>query len=317
MAQMSTKPKYEEFLPVGVIQTTVNATFAWPCEKGAIPKMSLNQDAHSWQEICKAMRAFKDGDLAPKVVVLPELSLPRTRLDDFEKLVAGLNVIAFVGVDYRLDRVNNRVYNDGIVFIPSNFWKSRPSRNCTRVVFGKTHPAPKEKEKLKKLTPSWTYCGDDKVYIFDLEQYGCIGVSICYDFMDLERALMYRGKVHHLFVLAYNRDLGMFRSLADSLSRTVYCNVVVCNTGIYGGSVAVAPYHEAFKRTLYSHDGKELFTTQVVNLPVRGLDKARQGNGDIVKIKEREENVFKDPPPGVIEHVALPWHTQMLKPSTQ
>ncbi len=41
MAQMSTKPKYEEFLPVGVIQTTVNATFAWPCEKGAIPKMSL------------------------------------------------------------------------------------------------------------------------------------------------------------------------------------------------------------------------------------------------------------------------------------
>lgn len=270
-------------------------------KKSDAPKMTSSQDAHAWQEICKAMRAFKDrdGGLSPKVVVLPELSLPRTRLDDFEKLVGGLNVIAFVGVDYRLDRVHNRVYNDGMVFIPNNFWESRPSRYCTRVVFGKTHAAPKEKKKLKDLIPSWTYCGDDKVYIFDLEQYGRMGVSICYDFMDLERALMYRGKVHHLFVLAYNRDLGMFRSLADSLSRTVYCNVVVCNTGIYGGSVAVAPYHEAFKRTLYSHDGKELFTTQVVNLPVRGVEEARNGKGETIIHIERPANVFKDPPPGV------------------
>ena len=137
-----------------------------------------------------------------------------------------------------------------------------------------------------------------------MEEYGRIGVSICYDFMDLERALMYRGKVHHLFVLAYNRDLGMFRSLADSLSRTVYCNVVVCNTGIYGGSVAVAPYYKSFKRTLYSHDGKGLFTTQVVNLPVRDLEQARCRQSQV-----REKKIFKDPPPGV-----MMLNTQTLNP---
>jgi len=299
---MTSEFKYEAFLPVGIIQTTVNAELAWQ-KKGKVPQMTSAQDAHAWQEICKALRAFKDkdGDLAPKVVVLPELSLPRTRLDDFEKLVGGLNIIAFVGVDYRLVRTKNKnkVYNDGIVFIPNNFWKSRPSRNCTRVVFGKTYAAPREEEKLKELIPSWEYCGDDKVYIFDMEQYGLIGVSICYDFMDIERALMYRGKVHHLFVLAYNRDLEMFRSLADSLSRTVYCNVVVCNTGIYGGSVAVAPYRAAYNRTIYSHDGKGLFTTQVVKLPVRGVEYARSGKGETIKLKGEVENVFKDPPPGV------------------
>ena len=301
---MSPKHKYDEVLPVGIIQTTVNAELAWP-RTGAKPQMTSAQDAHAWQEICKAMRALKDGDVAPKVVVLPELSLPRTRLNDFERLVGSLNVIAFVGVDYRLDRGAKRAWNEGVVFIPTGFWKNRPSRNCARVVFGKTHAAPGESRALKGLTPSWSYSGDDKVYIFDAEQYGRIGVSICYDFMDLERAVMYRGRVHHLFVMAYNKDLGMFRSLADSLSRTVFCNVVVCNTGFYGGSVAVSPYHAAFKRTLYSHDGKGLFTTQVVNLPVRGVERALRGKGDKTIVKKREEKVFKEPPPGVSELVNL------------
>lgn len=293
---IATNIQLDEVLPVGIIQTTINAKLAWP-RSGAVPQMSPSQDAHVWQEICKAMRAFKDGNLAPKIVVLPELSLPRTRLNDFEKLVAALNVIAFVGVDYRLDRTMKQAWNEGVVFIPANFFESRPSRSCTRIVFGKTHPAPAEKEALKGLSPSWSYSGDDKVYVFDAEQYGRIGVSICYDFMDLERAVLYRGKVHHLFVLAYNRDLGMFRSLAESLSRTVFCNVVVCNTGFYGGSMAVSPYHQAFKRTLYSHDGSGLFTTQVVNLPIRGIDQAllpKEGTE-----KRESEKEFKDPPPGI------------------
>jgi len=312
---MSNKPKYDEYLPVGIIQTTVNAELAWP-KNGTSPKMSAAQDAHAWQEICKALRAFKDGDVAPKMVVLPELSLPRTRLVDFEKLVCALNVIAFVGVDYRLNRAEKQVRNEGIVFIPTGFWRGRPSRNCTRVVFGKFHAAPGERSALNKLSPSWSFIGDENVYVFDAGQYGRIGVSICYDFMDLERALMYRNRVHHLFVLAYNKDLGMFRSLADSLSRTVFCNVIVCNTGIFGGSIAVAPYHAAYKRTLYSHSGNGLFTTQVVRLPVKGIEEAMNGKTGAIKQKERTEKLFKDPPPGVIEEPNLSLVGQTLKQPT-
>ena len=309
---MSSDPVYEENLSVGIIQTTVNAELAWP-RNCASPRMSSAQDAHAWQEICKAMRALKDGDVVPKIVVLPELSLPRTRLIDFEKLVCGLNVIVFAGVDYRLDRDVKQARNEGVVFVPSGFWKGRPSRSCTSIIFGKSYAAPGEKSALQKLRPSWSYVGDNKVYIFDAEKHGRIGVSICYDFMDLERAVMYRGRVHHLLVLAYNRDLGMFRSLADSLSRTVFCNVVVCNTGFHGGSIAVSPYHAAYKRTLYSHDGNDLFTTQVVRLPVRGLDQALRGKGEKISTKSREVKVFKDPPPGVSESSILTLASQTLK----
>jgi|CZKV01.1.fsa_nt_gi predicted amidohydrolase len=308
---MSVKFKFDEELAVGIIQTTVNWKLAWP-RTSAKPCMSSAQDAHAWLEICKAMRALKDGDVAPKIVVLPELSLPRTRLADFEKLVCALNVVAFVGVDYRLNHATKQARNEGMVFIPAGFWKGRPSRNCTSIIFGKSHAAPGEKSALKKLSPSWSHVGDDKVYVFDAAKYGRIGVSICYDFMDLERAVMYRGRVHHLFVLAYNQDLGMFRSLADSLSRTVFCNVVVCNTGFYGGSVAVSSYHAAYRRTLYSHDGNGLFTTQVVKLPVRGVEQALRGKGEKITIKKRDEKVFKDPPPGVIEPAILTLAGQTL-----
>lgn len=307
---MSINIRFEEDLAVGIIQTTVNATLAWP-ESANKPKMSHGQDDHAWQEICKGMRALKDGDVAPKVVVLPELSLPRTRLEDFEKLVCTLNALVFVGVDYRLNSKMKCAHNEGLVFIPNGFWDRRRSRKCTRIIFGKSHAAPGERSKLGKLSPPWSHVGDDKVYVFDAEKYGRIGVSICYDFMDLERAVLYRGRVHHLFVLAYNRDLGMFRSLADSLSRTVFCNVIVCNTGFYGGSIAVSPYHAAYKRTLYSHDGSCLFTTQTVKLPVRGIEQALLGNAETITVKSRDEKVFKDRPPGVGEPTN---HTLVTEP---
>jgi hypothetical protein len=57
-------------------------------------------------------------------------------------------------------------------------------------------------------------------------------------------------------------------------------------------------YYEAFRRTLYLHEGGRLFSTQVIQLPVLGIDRARAG------LNERREErktiqLFKDPPPGI------------------
>lgn len=309
---MSKPSNQEEKLAIGIVQTTVDAKQAW--EVGSRqPKMAAVQDEYVWMELRKAMRAFKDGGLKPKFVVFPELSLPRTRLADFERLVADLNVIVFIGADYLLNRQTKIAENQGVVFIPRGFFRGHPSRYCSRLVFGKTYGAPGEKDKLNALIPPWSFHGDQKVYVFDGAEYGRIGVSICYDFMDIERALMYRGKIQHLFVLAYNQDLGMFRSLADSLSRTVFCNVVICNTGHFGGSLAVSPYYTAYNRTLYSHDGKGLFTTQVVELPLRKLVQAQQGKLNARKLNAKEEPEFKRPPPGFQDRATLKLKNKKLE----
>ena len=124
-------------------------------------------------------------------------------------------------------------------------------------------------------------------------------MSICYDLMDLDRALLYQGRVHHLFVLAYNMDVESFRYHAESLSRTMFCNVVICNTGFYGGSVAVSPFYEPWRRTIYRHDGNNMLATQVVKLPVKSLDDAQAGIVDRANPADPcSKRLFKNLPPG-------------------
>ncbi|WP_269631217.1 carbon-nitrogen hydrolase family protein [Pelomonas sp. BJYL3] len=290
-------PTLVDSLTLGVIQTTLNSKLAWSAASGE-PKIAAGEDNRAWHEIRRAMRALADHDDQPRIVLLPELALPRTRLDDFEQLVCSMNAIAIVGVDYRLDHVKKSAKNEGLVIVPRNFWKRIPSRNAARVWFGKRDPAPAEASDLAKYIPPWTFDADPNVYVFDAGPYGRIGVSICYDFMDIERALLYRGRVHHLFVIAYNRDVKLFESLAVSLSRTIFCNVVVCNTGYFGGSLVVTPYYDAFKRIGYSVDGGQLFTAQCVSLPVRDLDAAIHGSDT------KPKATYKHLPPGFMASIA-------------
>lgn len=273
---ISERPALVEAFTLGVIQTTLDSAVAWNASSGS-PRISASEDGRAWHEIRRAMRALADHDDQPRIILLPELALPRTRLDDFERLVCSMNALTIIGVDYRLDHRTKSAKNEGLVLVPRNFWKRTPSRYAARVWFGKRDPAPAEASGFKKYASPWAFHADPNVYVFDAGPYGRIGVSICYDFMDIERALLYRGRVHHLFVIAYNRDVKLFESLAVSLSRTVFCNVVVCNTGYFGGSLVVTPYYEAFKRIGYSVDGGELFTAQCVQLPVRDLDAAIHG----------------------------------------
>src|SRR3546814_5336832 len=126
---------------------------------------------------------------------------------------------------------------------------------------------------LKKLiAAAYTFKRDPSVWLLDGGAIGTFGVMVCYDFLDLERIAMYRGRVQHLFILALNKDATSFRHVAEAVAQMVFRNVVICNCGHFGGSLAVSPYRQPERRTIYQHAGAGLATGQLIELPVAPLD---------------------------------------------
>lgn len=275
------------FLNVGLIQTTTDATSAWPEAVG--PPMNSLEQARAWEEIRWCLRCFRNSDPKPQIILIPELAVPRGRIDDLRRAAMSTGTVVIAGVDYNLDYQNQAVRNEAVVIIPDRWHKSERSWKATSMVVGKTYPARKEEAALQK-GGGWRFEKEPHMWVFEAGEAGRFGVAICYDFLDLQRALMYRQQIQHLFVVSYNRDVESFLHMSESLARTIYCNVVVSNTGFYGGSLVVTPYIEPWRRTVYRHNGNQMLTHQVVQLPVASLIDAQEVRGP--------NETFKSLPPG-------------------
>jgi hypothetical protein len=288
---------FRERLRVCLLQTNCAPVF-WELEP--VDRAVYAEELWSYVRGCvAALRLTPDR---PDIVLLPELALPRSRVADLERFATDLALIVIVGLDYLIGPDKLDATNEAYVLVPDNWRTKGFGRFCQRIRVGKTYPAPKEAQALK--TRGLNFKQDPTYYLFDGVDIGRFGVAICYDLMDLERAALYAGRIQHLFVIAYNQDTQSFFHISESLSRVMFCNVVICNTGYYGGSVAVAPYYIPWKRTIYKHEGFALATSQVVTLPVLDLVEAQHGVRKKVPT-DGEELLFKNPPPQLQQRLIL------------
>lgn len=289
---------FEEHLRVGVIQTTVDNIAAWMAEPGL--NMAKIEEERAVAEIQQHLAALNIETPAPKIILLPEVSVPLGYVDRLRRMAATMNAIIIAGLDFEevASSTPRAVRNRAAVIIP-NRWDSPRSSTATVRYVGKTYPSFEENELLR--TKGYTFHSAPEIWIFDAGRYGRFGVAICFDFLDLERVAVYRMQLQHLFILAYNKDASTFDHAAEALIRMVYCNVVICNTGHHGGSIAVSPFKRPEKRTIYRHTGIGLSTSQTIDLPVRHLVEAQRGSPT-----SGGERTFKALPPGasaVVEHL--------------
>jgi len=280
---------YRSSLRVGLIQTNCPSEYwSMPATKKAVYSDEL------WNYIKGCFAAFLVGQERPDIVLLPELALPRYRIFQLQSMALRLGIIVIAGLDYILNSKKLEVANEAVVIIPDNWQTKTFGHYCQQIRVGKIYPAPKELEELEKR--GFKFKQETVYYLFDAHELGRFGVAICYDLMDLERAALYGGFIQHLFVLAYNQDTQSFFQIAEAFSRVMFCNVVICNTGHFGGSVAIAPYYRPWKRLVYRHEGARLATSQVIELPVRELVKAQGGEHTTISVPS-EEQLFKNRPP--------------------
>lgn len=293
---------FENFLNVGLIQTTLNAPNAWA--KG--PPMSKWEEELARKEIQKALLSFKSDGNCADIILLPELAAPRGMLNDIKYYARQLDAVIICGLDYRTvstktvaKKTIRTVSNEAHLFIPRHWRMHKRRSRVSSYRIGKTYAAHEEIRLLKSV--GCEFQSDPNMYIFDAGELGKFAVLICFDLMDIHRASLYRGRIDHLFVLAYNRDQTSFGHLAEAVSRSVFCNVVICNTGHHGGSLAVSPYRDPWHRTIYKHEGQGLFASQIVRLPVASLIAHK-----VLPSSARPNQLeFKALPPGIEKAVKL------------
>jgi hypothetical protein len=295
----------EEFrntIRIGLIQT--NCAESYWGGMSAEDKIMYSRELWSFIQGCFA--GFQKAREVPDIVLLPELAIPRHRLYELKTISNNLGIIVIAGLDYLINSVAATFSNEACVIVPEQY--KRRSATCHDIRVGKIFAAPRERDEFSKH--GFRLKADNTYYVFDGGHLGRFGVAICYDLMDLQRATLYTRRIQHLFVLAYNKDIQSFLQIAEALSRIMFCNITICNTGRFGGSVVIAPYYRPWKRLVYRHEGAALGTSQIVEIPVRQLVDAQQG-ARVTLPSEQPEYLFKHRPP--LFETSAPNKTKTIK----
>lgn len=296
-----------ESLIVGVIQTSLDHMTAWQSGgswQDAV-QISRFEEMRAKKEIRHFFSALRGLDRKPDIVLLPELAIPLGFERKLNRIAERLECVVIAGLDYRIRKATPpTVSNEAVVIVPRRLKGKRIAAQTASRYVGKTYGAPGELRKLGGIAPPVTFQPNPTVWLFESYELGNFGVAVCYDFLDLDRIVLYRNRVQTLFILAYNQDITSFDHVAESIARTVFCNVVVCNCGHFGGSMAVSPYILPYKRTIYRHSGNKLPNAQIIELPLRSLADHQNGRGPV--------DTFKSRPPGFVTHVPTNMQTTLL-----
>lgn len=284
----------EEYIRVAIIQTTLDQNVAWDSGSVYKPRMDNAEAKRIWLEANRIISDYDsmEPEKRPHIILFPEFSVAKLYQNDIEKWAKLLGCIIIAGYDFDVD--GGKVVNQAVCAIPYQWPHGNGKTKGKSFLFGKRFPAFTERKYIKDC--GFEFKPSDRFFILDAGDYGKIGLAICADFYDIERFALYKGRIQHLFIIAYNKDVKSFYFLAEAISRLVYCNVVICNTGFYGGSICFSLYKDDFKRYIYKHEGMRLFTSQIVQLPVKAFADAQKPNAGKTEFKSQPPSYFSVTP---------------------
>lgn len=90
--------------------------------------------------------------------------------------------------------------------------------------------------------------------------------SICYDATDLKLASDLKNKTDLFVILAHNKDVSTFDTMASALHYHMYQHVALVNKGEFGGSTIQAPYREQYHRLISHAHGSNQISINVADL---------------------------------------------------
>lgn len=222
---------------------------------------------------------FKALNVASKenadFLIFPELFMPSDYVNKYVSTSSQKHSIIIIGgMEWNHHQtINGKKYirNQGFISLPIvNDNSSQNYYTKAHVLFfSKLYPAPTEMEYLSKN--GYYFENGNKVFLFSSKKFGNWAILICIDYLNLPIQVLLQGKIQTLFVIAYNKDVEYYYSLSDSLHRILLCNIVVCNTGVFGGSHAYTPLRKKHLRNVFQTRGNDVNTAVTIELPIKQL----------------------------------------------
>ncbi len=265
----------------------------------------------------------------PNLVVFPELAVPQPEARTVRDLVAKTGIASLSGLYWRQLKpvyaaqgstfaLRSWFVNEAELALPVGHDDPGPtSVRWYRV--RKPLPAHIESGLASALSCRWGRDGrrsGERVqwamvkgrrwYRFLHPAWGDFTVAICADLLDAAPWHSLRGEIMHLFMVAFNRDVGLFDALTWVRAYENFANVVTVNDGRYGGSVLWTPKRH-HRRELGRMRGSDLSVIADVRVPVRSLFQHQKVGVDEAKrfsmeewlgVSREQDDQFKAPPPG-------------------
>ncbi len=182
----------------------------------------------------------------PEIIVLPELSLPRSMANEIGYWLNRNGVSLIAGLEYGTPLADRSLRLNEVLVSMSLTKGYGPLSFVQR----KKAPAWEEASELKRLADVQLAPPDDKggeLPIYSLNGF-VFGILICSDLTNVRNRARFQGRVDALFVPEWNKDINSFSSLVESSALDIHAFVVQSNNRRYGDSRVRAPYKKDFMR---------------------------------------------------------------------
>ncbi|MDN5342377.1 MAG: hypothetical protein PWP28_1252 [Oceanotoga sp.] len=286
------KEELKPFARIGIIQPNINffkmqnKKYIYFDEKNISYKEKLKKMIFT--QIKMGLELFKNLDT--DLIIMPEFTLPNSRIISIYKWVKENRIPIITGTEYKYNKYKKEVQNRQIIFWPYEDIFTLKISNY------KSHFNHQEKNMFTKKNISIKE--NKSTTIYKSNTYGSFSSLICYDALDLDKYMILQGKINNLFIISHNRDVETYIGVSEMMSKILYTNVIVANTGIYGGSVARSPYYERYKREILTFKGNDKLGFPVFEIPIKHLDDHIKNVINNKKNSENNKN-FKTFPPSI------------------
>lgn len=273
-------------IKIGVVNTLLD-------KKDPIRRFNINPNL-SANRLDKIKKIINEAiDKKVELLVMPEMYIPYEWIGQIIEISRKNQIALIFGIEYIIN--NGKVGNYLATTLPTT--NEYDHFNCILGLRLKNHYSPTELNNFRNHSLETINEKDVKPhYLFYIWKNIYMAPYCCFEIADIKDRSIFKSCCEIFTVSEFNKDTVYFNSIAESLSRDLYCFCIKSNTSKYGGTCILRPTQNESKYLVQLKGGENDY----VVTSTLDLFKLREDHR-----KEYGTKHFKPKPPGFIHEIPI------------